>query len=253
MKAAIYIMVSDDKESNQHRLKLLVERVKSEGRQYKIFPEIADKKGTQPLKKDLLSRIYKNEFDAVLVSRMRDWSDSLLRLSSELNELNSKGIRFISFNENFDSFSLTGKLYLQFLLTVTECEQSFDSVTKENDTNSVKSVDHHFPCYTKTGRKTTEERSVELYDFQGKIPSDDNDCSKDFIPGMNSRIGKNSTKTNNFDLVGLSEACLLTGYSKHTIYQLTSRKLIPHFKRPHGRRIFFSKHALEQWIITGKT
>lgn len=253
MKVSIYILASNDRVSNQNRLTLLVEKAKSEGCQYKIFSEIADKNGTQSLKKDLLSRVYNNEFDTILVSRLRDWSSSLLRLSSELNELNLKGIRFISYNENFDSFSITGKLYLQLLSTVNECEESFVSATKENDRGIIKSVEQHFPRHNKTVTRTNDERSAGLNYLQGKILSVDTENSEnDTIPGMISRNGKNPVKTETFDLVGLSEACNLTGYSRHTIYQLTSKKLIPHFKRPHGRRIFFSKRALEQWIMTGK-
>jgi excisionase family DNA binding protein len=180
MATAIYLTSSDDNKSNQDRLAPLVDRVKSEGSQYKIFSEIPDKKGSQSLKKELLARVYDKEFDTILVYRLSDWSSSMLRLSSELREMDLKGIRFISCYENFDSFTLTGKLYIQVLLTVNECEKCFD-------------------------------------------------------------------------LVGLDEACSLTGYSKNTLYQLISRKLIPHFKRPNGRRIFFSKRALEQWIMTGET
>lgn len=254
MDIAIYIIGSDDRESNKYRLTLLVEKAKSEGCQYKIFSEIADKNGTQSLKKDLLSRVYKNEFDCILVSRLSDWSNSLLRLASEVSELYSKGIRFFSLNENFDSFSITGKLYLQVLLTVNECEESFVLAAKENDKGNMKSVEQHFPWYKKTESKTTEENPAGLNYFKEKILSEDiNNTGNDSIPGMIRRTEKNPPKTDFFDLVGLSEACTLTGYSKHTIYQLTSRKLIPHFKRPHGRRIFFSKRDLEQWIKTGVT
>jgi excisionase family DNA binding protein len=254
MNAAIYLLASDDNESDQHRLKLLVERVKSEGRQYKIFLEIADKKGTQPLKKDLLGRIYKNEFDTIFISRMSDWSTSLPKLSSELNELDSKGIQFISYNENFDSFSLTGKLYLQFLLAVNQCEESFDSDALHKGKDKMKSVDEHFAAYKKAERKTTEENTIELNNNkESGLLKYTQMSGVNSIPGISTQTRKNSGINDDFDLVGLNEACTLTGYSRHTIYQLTSRKLIPHFKRPRGRRIFFSKRALQQWIMTGKT
>lgn len=253
MKTATYLLASDDRESERYRLTLLVEKAKSEGWQYKIFSEIADKKGTQSLKKDLLSRVYKKEFDTILIYRLSEWSGFTAQLSMELNELFVNRIRFISSYENFDSFSLTGKLYLQVLLTVTECEQSFDSAAKENETRTMKSLEQHFPRHIKTVTRSIDERSAGLNYFKEKILSEDIDnTGNDSIPGMIRRIGKNPVKTDTFDLVGLSEACTLTGYSRHTIYQLTSKKLIPHFKRPHGRRIFFSKRALEQWIMTGK-
>jgi excisionase family DNA binding protein len=58
-------------------------------------------------------------------------------------------------------------------------------------------------------------------------------------------------KKNDFDIVGLKEICLLTGYSKHTIYRKTSRHEIPFIKRPGGRKIFFSKKAILEWIMFG--
>jgi excisionase family DNA binding protein len=63
--------------------------------------------------------------------------------------------------------------------------------------------------------------------------------------------GFGSIKKNEFDIVGLKEACELTGYSKHTIYQKTSRHEIPFIKRPGGRKIFFSRKALLHWIQFG--
>ncbi len=59
-------------------------------------------------------------------------------------------------------------------------------------------------------------------------------------------------KKTDFDLIDFKEACKLTGYSKHTLYQMTSRHEIPFLKRPGGRKIFFSKKALQEWIITGE-
>jgi excisionase family DNA binding protein len=215
MATAIYMLSCDDNKSNQNRLTLLVGIVKTEGIKYKIFSENADRKGTQSLKNELLSRVYNKEFDTILVYKLSEWAGFPAQLSMELNDLSERGIRFISAYENFDSFSITGKFYIQILMTVNKCEKYSDSYAKEN--------------------------------LRSDLNSDNNLTS-----GLTPAKRKIPAPSDNFDLVGLDEACSLTGYSRHTIYQLTSKKLIPHFKRPHGRRIFFSKRALEQWILTGE-
>jgi len=61
-----------------------------------------------------------------------------------------------------------------------------------------------------------------------------------------------NSKRNDFDIVGLKEICSLTGYSRHTIYRKTSKHEIPFIKRPGGRKIFFSKKAILDWIMSGK-
>jgi excisionase family DNA binding protein len=59
-------------------------------------------------------------------------------------------------------------------------------------------------------------------------------------------------KKSEFDIVGLKEICSLTGYSRHTIYRMTSRHEIPFIKRPGRRKIFFSKKAILDWLMFGE-
>ena len=47
------------------------------------------------------------------------------------------------------------------------------------------------------------------------------------------------------DLIGISEAALLLGLQKSTIYALTSKRNIPHFRR--GKQLIFSIQALRLW------
>ncbi len=253
MATAIYILSCNDNKSNQNRLAILVERVKTEDIKYKIFSEISDKNGNQFLKKELLSRVYNKEFDTILVYKLSEWTGFAAQLSMELNDLAEKGIRFISAYENFDSFSITGKFYIQILLTVNNCEKSSDSSAKENHRSDLNSESQQFPVHNRTVRKTSEEEPSDFGNSRKDIilsPKDNPD--NNLTSGLTPAKRKSPAPSDNFDLVGLDEACSLTGYSRHTIYQLTSKKLIPHFKRPHGRRIFFSKRALEQWILTGE-
>jgi len=62
-------------------------------------------------------------------------------------------------------------------------------------------------------------------------------------------IDTSKLKKDEFDITDINGASELTGYSKHTIWKLTSRNEIPFIKRPGGRKLFFSKKALETWIL----
>lgn len=43
----------------------------------------------------------------------------------------------------------------------------------------------------------------------------------------------------------LEDVALLYGFSKSTIYKMTSKKEIPHYRR--GKVLFFDKQELDQW------
>lgn len=44
------------------------------------------------------------------------------------------------------------------------------------------------------------------------------------------------------------EAVELTGFAKSYLYKLTSSGIIPHSK-PNGKRIFFDREKLENWML----
>lgn len=48
-------------------------------------------------------------------------------------------------------------------------------------------------------------------------------------------------------VLDLSEAAVFTGYSESHIYNLTSRKIIPHYKK--NRKLYFKKAELEDWLL----
>ncbi|MGD0343197.1 MAG: recombinase family protein [Bacteroidales bacterium] len=252
---AIYFRLKSNNEVNDKALKILVENANSFGGNYRIFSEITDTKQNQPLKENLLERIHNNEFDIIVLFRLCDWSASMTRMSYELAELSANGIRIISHSENIDSFTPTGKLYLQMLGAFSEFGQTPGSESTGNDVIRNCIPGKLFRKDMIVERNNNRENTGNHYkkvlknDF---IPIDLQKELNDKITDSSIETGKTLTARNSFDLIGLSDACLLTGYSKNTIFQMTSKKLIPFFKRPGGRRIFFSKRALEQWIMTGK-
>lgn len=54
------------------------------------------------------------------------------------------------------------------------------------------------------------------------------------------------------DIIDIDGASDLTGYRKNTIYKLVCQRQIPFIKRPGGRKLFFSRKALESWILGKK-
>ena len=157
-----------------------------------------------------------------MVYKFSDWSIRLAELLKEINMVTSKGKRFFSYSENFDSGSPTGKIYLMTLSALKEFEQSLNSAQTEED----------------PGRRYLD--SIERNDTISNLVN---------RTSIRKRIGDASNTQ--WDLIDLHEACAFTGYTQHTIYRMTSRHLIPFIKRPGGRKIFFSKKALENWIING--
>lgn len=49
------------------------------------------------------------------------------------------------------------------------------------------------------------------------------------------------------DVMNLEEVALFTGMSKSSLYKLTHRQVIPHYK-PNGKLIYFEKTELLNWM-----
>lgn len=52
------------------------------------------------------------------------------------------------------------------------------------------------------------------------------------------------------DIIDFNGALKLTGYAAPTLYAKTAKGEIPHFKK--GRKLFFRKSELIEWIETGR-
>ena len=50
-------------------------------------------------------------------------------------------------------------------------------------------------------------------------------------------------------ILTFEEGCDYLGYKKSYVYKLTSAKIIPHSK-PNGKKIFFDKAKLEEWMLS---
>ena len=54
----------------------------------------------------------------------------------------------------------------------------------------------------------------------------------------------------NKQILNVDEAAALTGLAKQTIYSLTSRREIPHFKR--GKAVKFKYDELQAWLLANR-
>lgn len=54
------------------------------------------------------------------------------------------------------------------------------------------------------------------------------------------------------EILSLSEACEITGFSKSWMYKLTSTREIPHFKSPGGKKIFFIQSEILDWLLQNR-
>ena len=58
------------------------------------------------------------------------------------------------------------------------------------------------------------------------------------------------TLLGNKEILTLSEAAMLTGYKEKGLYELTSNKRIPHYKK--NGKLYFKKSELEEWMTDNK-
>lgn len=50
----------------------------------------------------------------------------------------------------------------------------------------------------------------------------------------------------------LEELVKYTGYKKSYIYQLIHKRLIPAHKPPNGKKLFFAKNEIDEWLLCRK-
>jgi len=53
------------------------------------------------------------------------------------------------------------------------------------------------------------------------------------------------------EVLNFSEACQYLDISESHLYKLTSRKQVPHFC-PQGKKLYFNRQELDQWLQTNR-
>ncbi len=123
---AIYARVSTDKQKVDMQLNELRQFAARSG--WTIYEEYIDQNFTgantnRPAFKEMMEAARKRRFDMLLVWKLDRLSRSLKDLINTIDELGSSGIDFISYDNNLDTSTPTGKLVFQIVGAVAEFEK----------------------------------------------------------------------------------------------------------------------------------
>lgn len=124
MFVAIYCRVSTEEQVTENQRIRLVEYAERMGWKYEVIEEVVSSRKTRPKKAALLQRLRNKEFDGILIWKLDRWARSSLELISEIEELHSKNIQFISLSDNIDFSTSAGKLQFQILSAFAEFERN---------------------------------------------------------------------------------------------------------------------------------
>lgn len=126
MRVGIYARVSTNEQNVEMQIKELKDYC--DRMQYSIFDSYVDigesgSKESRPQFNRLLSDVRKKKFDAVLVWKLDRIGRSLQHLLQILQEFSNKGVGFISYNQNIDTTTASGKLLFQIMGAFAEYER----------------------------------------------------------------------------------------------------------------------------------
>jgi DNA invertase Pin-like site-specific DNA recombinase len=85
---------------------------------------VSGSKDSRPALNRLMSDACQRKFDSVLVWKIDRWGRSLKHLVTSLAELDAYGVAFISFRDNLDLSTPSGRLMMQLLGAFAEFERS---------------------------------------------------------------------------------------------------------------------------------
>lgn len=123
-KIAIYTRVSTEDQTTLNQILILVDYCEKNNYDYEVFSEIESSGKVRVIKQNLMNRLRKREFDGVVVYRLDRFGRSTTELILDIEELTNKGILFISYSENLDFSTPTGKLQFTILSAFACFEKS---------------------------------------------------------------------------------------------------------------------------------
>ena len=122
-KAALYCRVSTTEQDTTNQEFRLVDYAKIKGWHYDLYKETESTRKTRPVKQELLQRLRKKEYDAIVVYKLDRYARSSSELIIEVKELVDKGVAFVSISDNLDFSTASGKLHFQILCAFAEFER----------------------------------------------------------------------------------------------------------------------------------
>lgn len=125
-QVVIYARVSTDRQSTESQLNTL--REYTEKREWKVFKEYIDAGFTgsdtkRPAFNEMVADAKRRAFDVLLVYKLDRLSRSLKDLITTLDDLQSLGIDFVSYDNGLDTTTPTGRLIFHVVGSVAEFER----------------------------------------------------------------------------------------------------------------------------------
>jgi len=124
MKIAIYVRVSRTDQILENQINPLVDYCNKMGWEYELFREKESTRNRRPVQWDLYNRLLKREFDGLLFYKLDRWARSLKELVTHMEALHEKGVILVSYMENIDLSTSTGKLMMNIMGSFAEFERS---------------------------------------------------------------------------------------------------------------------------------
>jgi len=135
MKIALYARVSTQGQNLDNQKLELVEYAKRQGWNYQYFEEKESTRKTRPVKYNLLQELRKGKFDGVCIVKLDRWARSTIELTTEVQELFDKNIKFISLRDNIDFSTASGRLQFAMFAAMAQFERD---VTRERVLSGLK-------------------------------------------------------------------------------------------------------------------
>ncbi len=123
-KFAIYARVSRTDQILENQIRPLTEYADRMGWDYEIFTEKESTRKSRPVQWALYNRLLKKEFDGLLFYKLDRWARSLKELVTHMEALHEKGVILVSFMENIDLGTSSGKLMMQIMGSFAEFERT---------------------------------------------------------------------------------------------------------------------------------
>ncbi len=123
-KFAIYVRVSRTDQILENQINPLVNYCEKMEWDYEIFTEKESTRKSRPVQWDLYNRLLKKEFDGLLFYKLDRWARSLKELVTHMEALHEKNVILVSYTENIDIGTSSGKLMMQIMGSFAEFERS---------------------------------------------------------------------------------------------------------------------------------
>ena len=125
MRAALYARVSTDTQTTDNQLLELREFAARQGWTVEEYIDrgVSGSRESRPALDRLMFDARRRRFDLVLVWRLDRFGRSLRHIVTALDELQARGVSFVSLNEGIDLSTPAGKLQLHILAALAEFER----------------------------------------------------------------------------------------------------------------------------------